>query len=53
MKKKGENNKISTFPMEKKKKYRDYGEVDFEDHEIEQAEERYDKLNKELEKDEN
>lgn len=30
-------------------KYKDYGEVDFEDHEIEQAEERYDKINKELE----
>ena len=34
--------------MANKEKYRDYGAVDFEDHEIEQAEERYDKINKEL-----
>jgi len=33
--------------MENQKKYKDYGEVDFEDHEIEQAEERYDNLKKE------
>ncbi len=32
-----------------KEKYKNYGEVDFEDHEIEQAEERYDKINKQLE----
>ena len=34
--------------MENNKKYKDHGEVDFEDHEISQAEERYDKINKEL-----
>ena len=40
----GKNNK----KMEKNKKFRDYGEIDFEDHEIEQAEERYEKVNEEL-----
>jgi len=41
--------KIAIFPMEnKEKKYKNYGEFDFEDHEIEQAEERYDKINEEL-----
>lgn len=41
--------KTPTFPMENKpKKYKNYGEVDFEDHEIEQTQERYDKTNKVL-----
>ncbi len=35
--------------MENKENYKDYGEVDFEDYEIDQTEERYDKINQELE----
>jgi len=31
-------------------KYKNYGEVDFEDYELEQKEEEYEKLNQELDK---
>lgn len=37
----------------KNNKFRDYGEVDFEDHEIESKIEEYEKLNEKLEEDEN
>jgi len=41
--------KTPTFPMENKdQKYKNYGEVDFEDHEIEETQKRDDKINKEL-----
>ena len=33
----------------KTKKYKNFGEVDFEDHEIETIQEEYEKLNEELE----